>query len=108
MVNQGTIGLVYLADLANRDIFGLSYQILDHLSRTESLILEIIVPLLMETLMDPSLSRHRDLSLAALNRLAPLLGSSDIVLTLTSLLQDANIDKKLLLATIRSAGMFGE
>ena len=58
--------------------------------------------------MDPSQSRHRDLSLAALNRLAPLIGSSDIVLPLTSLLQDGNIDKKLLLATIRSAGMVGE
>lgn len=103
------MGLAYLLDLAHRNIFNLSNQILDELSRSETVIMGVLMPTLMQDVMDENLSRHRDLSLAALNRLAPLLNNSpDILLQLTSLLHDNTIDKKLLLATIRSAGITGE
>lgn len=109
LVNQGVMGLAYLLDLAHRNIFNLSNQILDELSRSETVIMGVLMPTLMQDVMDENLSRHRDLSLAALNRLAPLLNNSpDILLQLTSLLHDNTIDKKLLLATIRSAGITGE
>jgi len=103
------MGLAYLLDLAHRNIFNLSNQILDELSRSETVVMGVLMPTLMQDVMDENLSRHRDLSLAALNRLAPLLNNSpDILLQLTSLLHDNTIDKKLLLATIRSAGITGE
>ena len=103
------MGLAYLLDLAHRNLFNLSNQILDELSRSETVIMGVLMPTLMQDVMDENLSRHRDLSLAALNRLAPLLNNSpDILLQLTSLLHDNTIDKKLLLATIRSAGITGE
>lgn len=109
LVNQGVMGLAYLLDLAHRNLFNLSNQILDELSRSETVIMGVLMPTLMQDVMDENLSRHRDLSLAALNRLAPLLNNSpDILLQLTSLLHDNTIDKKLLLATIRSAGITGE
>jgi len=109
LVNQGVMGLAYLLDLAHRNIFNLSNQILDELSRSETVVMGVLMPTLMQDVMDENLSRHRDLSLAALNRLAPLLNNSpDILLQLTSLLHDNTIDKKLLLATIRSAGITGE
>jgi hypothetical protein len=38
LVNQGETGLIYLFDLANRDITGLSGKILDHLSRSEIIV----------------------------------------------------------------------
>jgi hypothetical protein len=102
------MGLAYLIDLAHRDIFNLSNRILDELSRSESIIMGVLVPTLMQDVMDVNLSRHRDLSLAALNRLSPMLGNSpDILCQLTSLLHDNTVDKKLLLATIRSAGIAG-
>lgn len=70
--------------------------------------MDVLVPALVQDVMDVNLSRHRDLSLAALNRLAPLLGNSpDILAQLTSLLHDNTIDKRLLLATIRSSGIAG-
>lgn len=103
------MGLAYLLDLAHRNLFNLSNQILDELSRSETVVMGVLMPTLMQDVMDENLSRHRDLSLAALNRLAPLLNNSpDILLQLTSLLHDNTIDKKLLLATIRSAGITGE
>lgn len=103
------MGLAYLIDLAQRDIVNLSSRILDELSRSEAILMEVLVPTLVQDVMDVNLSRHRDLSLAALNRLAPLLSSSpDILCQLTSLLHDNTIDKKLLLATIRSSGLIGE
>lgn len=109
LVNQGVMGLAYLLDLAHRNLFNLSNQILDELSRSETVVMGVLMPTLMQDVMDENLSRHRDLSLAALNRLAPLLNNSpDILLQLTSLLHDNTIDKKLLLATIRSAGITGE
>ena len=102
------MGLAYLIDLANRDILNLSNRILDELSRSETIVMGVLVPILMQDVVDVNLSRHRDLSLAALNRLAPLLNNSpDILVQLTSLLHDNTVDKKLLLATIRSAGIAG-
>lgn len=107
--NQGPAGLAYLVDLASKDIFGLSHRILDHLSRTESVLSHILLPVLVQDVMDSNLGRHRDISLAALNRLAPLLPTVPNALEqLTFLLQDPIIDKKLLLATIRAAGTPGE
>lgn len=102
------MGLAYLIDLASRDIINLSNRIIDELSRSETVVIGVLVPTLMQDVMDVNLSRHRDLSLAALNRLAPLLSNSpDILVQLTSLLHDNTVDKKLLLATIRSAGNAG-
>lgn len=107
LTNQGRTGYTYLADIAHRDIFGLSNKILDHLSRTELIIVELIIPTLIEDVMDQNLNRHRDLSLAALNRLAPLLNQPSVLEELTSLLLDSTIDKKLLLSTIRCSGALG-
>ena len=69
--NHGLTGLVYLMDIANRNIVQLSNKILDYLSRSEQIVSAIIVPALLQDALDQNLTRHRDISLAALNRLAP-------------------------------------
>ena len=107
LTNQGPTGLAYLLDLATRDIPHLSLKILDHLSRTESVILAILIPALLNAATDPSLTRQRDLALAALNRLAPLLTPQHLRI-LSTLINDPTIDKTLLLATLRTSGLPGE
>lgn len=107
LTNQGPTGLAYLLDIATRDIPGLSLKIIDQLSRTESVIMAIIIPALLQATIDASLPRHRDLSLAALNRLAPLLTLPHLRI-LANLIHDPAIDKKLLLATLRCSGLSGE
>ena len=120
LTNQGATGLVYLVDLANRGIIGLSERILDYLARSEWVIMGVILPVLMQDVMDISLGRHRDVALAVLNRLAPLMGKhykeianqtfvhNDYLTQLTTFLHDAAIDKSLLMATIRCSGVEGE
>jgi hypothetical protein len=109
--NQGITGLTYLLDIANRDLGSFGPKILDYLSRTEKIIQNIIVPALVTDSLDQNLNRHRDLSLAALNRLAPLLGSPaakhNHISSLLALLNDPSIDKKLLLSTLRCSGLQG-
>ena len=67
----------------------------------------------MKDIEEAGINRGRELALAALNRLAPLITtntnpSKDVLTQLTSLLHDPSLDKKLLLATIRSATPKGE
>lgn len=61
---------------------GFGNQILDHLSRSEIIIQEVIVPALINDCLDQNLARHRYLSLAALNRLAPVLSGKYLGLLL--------------------------
>lgn len=105
--NQGLTGLVYLMDIANRNIVQLSNKILDYLSRSEQIVSAIIVPALLQDALDQNLTRHRDISLAALNRLAPCLSQPSKLNDLISLLHDNNIDKKLLISTLRCSGLNG-
>ena len=121
LTNQGVTGLAYLTDLASRDIFHLSGNIIDHLSRTETIIVNLLIPELMKDIEETGISRGRELALAALNRLAPLISltqtysnqqqpenHNSILTQLTTLLHDPSLDKKLLLSTIRSSGHQGE
>jgi hypothetical protein len=99
-------------DIANRDLESFRPKILDYLSKTKKIIQNIIVPALASDSLNQNLNRHRDLSLAALNRLAPLLGLSSIkhsyISSLLVLLNDPSIDKKLLLSTLRCSGLEGK
>ena len=106
--NQGETGLIYLFDIANRDIPNLSNKILDYLGRTESIITELIVPLLLEDITSTSHSKYKDIALSILNRLGPIISNPKIIDSLIDLLSDPTIDKKILLATIRSLGLDGE
>ena len=73
---------------------------------------------MLKDVEQPGISKARELALAALNRLAPLLSPKisginqhnhkNIITQLTNLLHDPSLDKKLLLSTLRSAGSHGE
>lgn len=73
--NQGEIGLAYLYDIANRDILKLSLKILDYLSRTESIITNIIIPNVLEDAISNNNYKYRDMALLILNRLAPIINN---------------------------------
>jgi hypothetical protein len=100
--------LAYLCDIASRDLAHLSGKVLDHLSRSPAVISAIVVPALLSDAANAGHPRQRDVALAALNRLGGVIGSTSVLECLCGLLQDAGVDKKLLLATIRAAGQKGE
>jgi hypothetical protein len=106
--NQGETGLVYLFDLANRDIPTLSPRILDCLSRTESIVSQLLVPLLVEDVLSQGHPKYKDVALSVLNRLGPAITNSRTVQQLGELLTDPSIDKRILMATLRSLGAAGE
>ena len=48
LTNQGETGLVYLIDLAYRDISGLSGKLLDFLSQNERIVRQLLIPQLID------------------------------------------------------------
>ncbi len=74
--NCGFTGLGYLVNLALREISPLSVKILDSLSRTESVLKEVVVPTLLLDVQEANHPRQRDIALAALNRLTGVCGSA--------------------------------
>ena len=102
------MGLAYLYDIANRDIIKTSLKILDYLSRTESVITNIIIPNVLEDATSNNNYKYRDMALLILNRLGPIISHSQHIEKLTLLIEDPAVDKKLLFATIRSTGLQGE
>jgi hypothetical protein len=106
--NQGETGLVYLFDLANRDLPSISHRILDFLSRTDSIISQLLVPLLMQDLFSQAHPKYKDVALCILNRLGPAISSPATIQQVGGLLDDSSIDKRILMATLRSLGIQGE
>ena len=106
--NQGETGLVYLFDLANRDIPNLSSSILDCLSRTDCIVSQLLVPLLVEDLFSQCSPKYKDVALSVLNRLGPSISNPKIIQQLGELVSDPTTDKRILMATLRSLGVEGE
>jgi hypothetical protein len=102
--NQGETGLVYLFDIANRDIPSLSSRILDCLSRTDSIVSQLLVPLLVEDVLSQNHPKYKDIALSILNRLGPAITNAKTIQRLGELLSDPSIDKRILMATLRSLG----
>lgn len=95
-------------DLANRDLPSISHRILDSLSRTDSIISQLLVPLLVQDLFSQAHPRYKDVALCILNRLGPAISSPATIQQIGGLLDDPSIDKRILMATLRSLGTLGE
>ncbi len=106
--NQGETGLVYLFDLANRDLPSISHRVLDALSRTDTIISQLLVPLLIQDLFSQAHPKYKDVALCILNRLGPAISNPTVIQQIGDLMGDTTIDKRILMATLRSLGAKGE
>jgi hypothetical protein len=105
---MGYVGLHYLINIANQDFNELTNKILDHLSRTEIIITELIIPTLLFDINENVNPKQKDIALAALNRLNGLISSEETLHCLKNLIFNNTIDKRILISTLRAAGAEGE
>jgi hypothetical protein len=109
LCNMGYPGLFTLIDIANKDFNEIPLLILDHLSRCESVLKDIVIPALLSDLTSSNTDhRRRVVSVAVLGRLNNLLTDQKALSLLCRMLSDGTMDRGLLAAAVRASGELGE
>ena len=115
--NMGFGGLAALVHLARQDFKEIPLLILDNLSRSEEIICELIIPTLVEDLINTkNKGREREIILSILNRLGSLVSSSaedyqkntKFFQLLIELMQNNHADRGFISSVLRSSGLEGE
>jgi hypothetical protein len=100
-------GLNALLDLANKDFNDIPLYILNQFAQSPEIQARVIVPSLLND-FNSSDTKKKASSLAALNRLFSMTKFGGGLPILINLLQDANLDKSVIVSTILACGSSGE
>ena len=107
LVNFDYPGLHALLDIANKDFNEVPLYIMNRLAETEELQLSVIIPSLLNDINSQDI-RKRTQSLAALNRMYSLIWKGRSLPVLVQILNEGQIDRQLVVSTIRACGEIGE
>jgi hypothetical protein len=109
LCNMGYPGIFTLVDIANKDFNDVPLNIMDHLSRCEGILQEIVIPAVCNDLFSSAVDHRRKItSLAILNRMNRLVKDQKTVSSLVKMLIEGAMDRGLLASTIRASGDVGE
>ena len=115
--NMGFGGLAALVHLAGQDFKDIPLLILDNLSRSEEVISQLIIPTLVEDLINSrNKGKEKEIIFSILNRLGGLVSSSTenfqqntkFFQLLIELMQNNHSDRGFISSVLRSSGLEGE
>lgn len=108
LCNMGYPGIFTLVDIANKDFNDVPLNIMDHLSRCETILQEIVIPTVCNDLFSSTVdSRRKVTALAILNRIHRLVKDQKVVASLMKMLVEGTLDRGLLASAVRATGEVG-
>jgi hypothetical protein len=109
LCNMGYQGIFTLVDIANKDFNDVPLTIMDHLSRCECILQDIIIPTVCNDLLSQTVDHRRKITaLAILNRMNRLVKDQKVMSVLVKMLVEGTMDRGLLASAIRATGENGE
>jgi hypothetical protein len=108
LANLDYPGLYALLDIANKDFNEIPLFVMNSLAQTQELQLCVVIPSLLNDINSSQDPKKRISSLAALNRMKSLIWQGGALPILITILNEGQVDRQLVVSTIRACGEVGE